>query len=205
MASTSFLPNTNGVGPSAQDVLAAVQEDRFIIEDFRPLADSIEWKLGQQYMRVRGSKAFISDASQVPLSSTMTVCFPVRRRRCFSAAGRGGEKWAVGAAYFRSGGGGRRRPVRPVFPGRFQKAVLGKWQGLLPPFATWPATAPSACWPTLAGAAYLPITRAMSMSAWWTPSSRRRSYWATLLCRPGRRCFARCSSITCWTACRRPT
>ncbi|HSS98498.1 MAG TPA: hypothetical protein VLK33_15785, partial [Terriglobales bacterium] len=50
----------------AQDLLLATQEDRFVIEDFTPLADSIEWDLGQQYLRQRGSKAFISDTSPVP-------------------------------------------------------------------------------------------------------------------------------------------
>ncbi len=36
------------------------------MQDFVPLAESLEWDLGQQYLRDRGNKAFISDASPVP-------------------------------------------------------------------------------------------------------------------------------------------
>ncbi len=50
----------------AQDILADAQENRFIIEDFTPLAGSIEWDLGQQYFRLRTSKVFISDTTPVP-------------------------------------------------------------------------------------------------------------------------------------------
>jgi len=51
---------------SAQAVLAHAQSGREVIQDFCPLADSLEWQLGQQYLRDRGNKAFISDASPVP-------------------------------------------------------------------------------------------------------------------------------------------
>jgi len=51
---------------SAQAILAGAQEQRFVIEDFRPLAESLEWDLGQRYLRERGTKAFIHDASPVP-------------------------------------------------------------------------------------------------------------------------------------------
>jgi hypothetical protein len=60
----------------AQNILAAAQEERFVIEDFTPLADSIEWDLGQQYLRLRGSKAFISDTSPVPFVS-IGRCRPI--------------------------------------------------------------------------------------------------------------------------------
>jgi tetratricopeptide (TPR) repeat protein len=36
------------------------------VQDFVPLAKSLEWELGQQYLKERGNKAFISDASPVP-------------------------------------------------------------------------------------------------------------------------------------------
>jgi tetratricopeptide (TPR) repeat protein len=39
---------------------------RPVVQDFRPLRDSIEWELGQRYWRERGAKAFISDAQPVP-------------------------------------------------------------------------------------------------------------------------------------------
>ena len=42
------------------------QGGRSVIQDFCPLAESLEWELGQEYLRERGNKAFISDANPVP-------------------------------------------------------------------------------------------------------------------------------------------
>src|SRR5271163_3274123 len=50
----------------AEEILAKAQSNRDIIQDFVPLADSLEWNLGQEYLRQRGNKAFLSDASPVP-------------------------------------------------------------------------------------------------------------------------------------------
>jgi tetratricopeptide (TPR) repeat protein len=50
----------------AEEVLSHAQAGRDVIQDFVPLADSLEWELGQQYLRERGNKAFISDASPIP-------------------------------------------------------------------------------------------------------------------------------------------
>src|SRR5437588_12145059 len=50
----------------AEQVLAHAQAGREVVQDFCPLAESLEWELGQQYMRDRGNKAFLSDASPVP-------------------------------------------------------------------------------------------------------------------------------------------
>jgi tetratricopeptide (TPR) repeat protein len=50
----------------AQAILAQAQSNRPVIQDFVPLADSLEWNLGQEYLRQRGNKAFLSDASPVP-------------------------------------------------------------------------------------------------------------------------------------------
>src|SRR5271154_2887413 len=50
----------------AEAILAKAQAGRAIIQDFVPLADSLEWQLGQEYLRQRGNKAFLSDASPVP-------------------------------------------------------------------------------------------------------------------------------------------
>jgi hypothetical protein len=47
-------------------ILSQSQSSREVIQDFVPLADSLEWDLGQQYLRQRGNKAFISDSSPVP-------------------------------------------------------------------------------------------------------------------------------------------
>jgi len=52
--------------PIAEQVLQNAQSSRDVVQDFCPLADSLEWELGQQYLRERGNKAFISDASPVP-------------------------------------------------------------------------------------------------------------------------------------------
>jgi len=50
----------------AEQVLSHAQSGREVIQDFVPLAESLEWELGQQYLRERGNKAFISDSSPVP-------------------------------------------------------------------------------------------------------------------------------------------
>ena len=50
----------------AEQILTNAQNNRPVLQDFVPLADSIEWELGQQYLRDRGNKTFISDASPVP-------------------------------------------------------------------------------------------------------------------------------------------
>jgi len=47
-------------------VLTHAQASREVIQDYCPLAESLEWELGQQYFRERGNKAFISDAIPVP-------------------------------------------------------------------------------------------------------------------------------------------
>ncbi len=51
---------------TAEAILAKAQSNRPIIQDFVPLAESLEWQLGQEYLRQRGNKAFLSDASPVP-------------------------------------------------------------------------------------------------------------------------------------------
>src|SRR5580693_10417162 len=51
---------------AAEAILAKAQSSRAVIQDFVPLAQSLEWQLGQEYLRQRGNKAFLSDASPVP-------------------------------------------------------------------------------------------------------------------------------------------
>src|SRR5205085_6412480 len=51
---------------SPDAILSASQANREVIQEFVPLAESLEWELGQQYLRERGNKAFISDTSPVP-------------------------------------------------------------------------------------------------------------------------------------------
>jgi hypothetical protein len=49
-----------------QQVLATPNPVAKIIQDYCPLAESLEWELGQQYFRERGNKAFIGDTIPVP-------------------------------------------------------------------------------------------------------------------------------------------
>src|SRR5438105_438595 len=51
---------------AGERVLGHAQAGREVVQDFVPLAESLEWELGQQYLRQRGNKAFLSDASPVP-------------------------------------------------------------------------------------------------------------------------------------------
>src|SRR5436190_17367018 len=53
-------------GSAAEAILAKAQSNRPVIQDFVPLAESLEWRLGQEYLRQRGNKAFLSDAHPVP-------------------------------------------------------------------------------------------------------------------------------------------
>lgn len=53
-------------GSLPEQVIGKAQSSREVIQDFVPLAQSLEWELGQEYLRQRGNKAFISDASPVP-------------------------------------------------------------------------------------------------------------------------------------------
>src|SRR5262245_37663190 len=58
--------HTTQLPASAEQVLAKSQSGRAVVQDFVPLAESLEWQLGQQYLRDRGNKAFLSDLSPVP-------------------------------------------------------------------------------------------------------------------------------------------
>src|ERR1700730_14924085 len=51
---------------TAEQVLGHAQAGREIVQEFIPLAESLEWTLGQAYLRGRGNKAFLSDTSPVP-------------------------------------------------------------------------------------------------------------------------------------------
>jgi hypothetical protein len=48
------------------DVLSTAQSGRFVLQDFAPLAESLEWELGGRYLSGRGSLAFLSDPVPVP-------------------------------------------------------------------------------------------------------------------------------------------
>jgi tetratricopeptide (TPR) repeat protein len=48
------------------DILTRTQQNRLIVQDYRPLPESLEWRLGQHYYQRRGNKGFISDSIPVP-------------------------------------------------------------------------------------------------------------------------------------------
>jgi hypothetical protein len=73
-------PSPNG-RPSAQAILAAAQEGRFVIEEFTSLTDSLDFDLGQQYWRQAGSKAF---TIAVPCASTRRMCAWFSGKSCKS-------------------------------------------------------------------------------------------------------------------------
>src|SRR5262249_54909588 len=58
----------SALGGSPANILVGPQERHAAIQDFTPLASSLEWELGQQYLRQRGSRAFLSDAVPVPFA-----------------------------------------------------------------------------------------------------------------------------------------
>jgi len=60
------------------------------VRDFSPLADSLEWELGQHYLRDRGNKAFISDASP-PFVINDDGPLPCDGAEVFAKPGRGGK------------------------------------------------------------------------------------------------------------------
>ena len=47
-------------------ILSQIQAGRQTVEDYTPLAGSIEWHLGRVYLEERGSQAFIVDSESVP-------------------------------------------------------------------------------------------------------------------------------------------
>src|SRR6516164_3742966 len=68
---TATKPGQRPTAPPPADtspagILAHAQASREVIQDFVPLSESLEWRLGQEYLRQRGNKAFLSDAHPVP-------------------------------------------------------------------------------------------------------------------------------------------
>jgi tetratricopeptide (TPR) repeat protein len=61
---SALPPDWNG----SSEILCRVQEDRIVVQDYCPFPESIEWRLGQQYLQQRGNKAFISDTVPVPFA-----------------------------------------------------------------------------------------------------------------------------------------
>jgi hypothetical protein len=47
-------------------IVAGKGESQRAVQEYLPLSESLEWRLGQRYLRGRGSSAFLSDARPVP-------------------------------------------------------------------------------------------------------------------------------------------
>jgi tetratricopeptide (TPR) repeat protein len=71
---------------SACEILVRVRSDRPILQDFCPLADSLEWRIGQSYLQERGNKAFLSDAEPVPFAINNDGNLSVRASQTLFAA-----------------------------------------------------------------------------------------------------------------------
>ena len=54
------------------DLVAQAQAERIVLQQSTPLAESLEWDLGQRYLRQRGSRAFLSDPVPVPFAVNNT-------------------------------------------------------------------------------------------------------------------------------------
>jgi hypothetical protein len=47
-------------------ILSHTQRNRVLLQDFRPLRESLEWQLGQHYYLESGNKGFIADSAPIP-------------------------------------------------------------------------------------------------------------------------------------------
>jgi tetratricopeptide (TPR) repeat protein len=70
-------------GQSPAEILASAQIGRFVIQDFCPLAQSIEWELGQRYLHERGNKVFLSDVVPVPFAINNNGAMSLRAAQVF--------------------------------------------------------------------------------------------------------------------------
>ena len=81
-----FPPGPTAASGSPLTVLDAAQSGRIVLEDFRPLAESLDWRLGQEYLRQRGSLAFIGDAEPVPFVVNNDGNLSIRAAEVFFAS-----------------------------------------------------------------------------------------------------------------------
>jgi tetratricopeptide (TPR) repeat protein len=57
-------PRTGGAGAVAR--FGRASDERLALQEFCPFPQSLEWELGQAYLREKGSRAFLRDAQTVP-------------------------------------------------------------------------------------------------------------------------------------------
>jgi tetratricopeptide (TPR) repeat protein len=61
------MPHENGASKRGlTDILARTQQNRILIQDYRPLAESLEWRLGQHYYQQMGNQGFVAGNKPVP-------------------------------------------------------------------------------------------------------------------------------------------
>lgn len=61
------MASENGRGNDGlSEILARTQQNRLVVQDYRPLADSLEWQLGQHSYQRRGNKGFVADDKPIP-------------------------------------------------------------------------------------------------------------------------------------------
>jgi len=58
--------SSSAVNDPADELLARVQAHPGVVQELVSLAQSLEWDLGQEYLKSRGAKAFTADSSPVP-------------------------------------------------------------------------------------------------------------------------------------------
>lgn len=72
-------------------LFGAAQSDRVVLQDFTPLADSLEWELGARYFARRGSLAFLAEHVPVPYVVNNNGELSRRAAQVFFAALASGE------------------------------------------------------------------------------------------------------------------
>jgi hypothetical protein len=60
---STHMHRENGI---PREILSRTQQNRVVVQDFRPLAESLEWKLGQHDYQRRGNRGFVADAEPIP-------------------------------------------------------------------------------------------------------------------------------------------
>ncbi len=83
-------------GSPAEQVLAHAQAGREVVQEFVPLAQSLEWLLGQEYLRQRGNKAFLSDSAPIPFVVNNEGTLSKNAADVFFASLRDAEEHGVG-------------------------------------------------------------------------------------------------------------
>jgi hypothetical protein len=66
LARFSMDTENNSVLSDLTDILSRTQRNRPLVQDYRPLPDSLEWRLGQHYYQRMGNKGFVTGSKTIP-------------------------------------------------------------------------------------------------------------------------------------------